>query len=48
MASYYNSRSPAAELLVHDGTPHLLRAARPIEALIADETIPGFTGIDGK
>ena len=48
MASYYNSRSPAAELLVHDGTPHLLRAARPIEALIADETIPDFTGIDGK
>lgn len=48
MASYYNSRSPAAELLVHDGTPHLLRAARPIEALIADETIPDFTSIDGK
>jgi diaminopimelate decarboxylase len=48
MASYYNSRSPAAELLVHDGTAHLLRAARPIEALIADETIPDFTGIDGR
>ena len=43
MASSYNSRTPAAELLVHGGKPHLLRAARPIEAYIADETIPDFS-----
>ena len=48
MASYYNSRSPAAEVLVHDSTPHLLRAARPIEELIADESTPNFISIDGR
>ena len=48
MASHYNSRSPAAEVLVHDSTAHLLRAARPIEELIADESTPNFIGIDGR
>ena len=42
MASSYNSRSPAAEVLVLDGTVHLLRGARPIADMINDETIPDF------
>jgi diaminopimelate decarboxylase len=43
MASGYNSRSPAAEILVLDGTAYLLRGARPIAEIINDETIPTFT-----
>lgn len=42
MASNYNSRPLTTEIMVMDGTAHLLRAARPIEAYIADETIPDF------
>ena len=42
MASSYNSRSPAAEVMVVDGTTHLLRAARPIADYINDEMIPNF------
>ncbi len=40
MASNYNSRSPAAEVMVIDGTAHLLRPARAIADYINDETIP--------
>ena len=43
MASSYNSRSPAAEVMVIDGTAHLLRPARTIEDYINDETIPDFS-----
>lgn len=42
MASTYNSRSPATEVMVIDGTAHLLRAARPIADYINDEIIPNF------
>lgn len=42
MASNYNSRSPAAEVLVMDGIAHLLRAPRPISDYISDEIIPDF------
>jgi diaminopimelate decarboxylase len=42
MASAYNTRPPAAELLVLDGTAHLLRPTRSIESLLAEETIPAF------
>ncbi|MCH1427217.1 MAG: diaminopimelate decarboxylase, partial [Alphaproteobacteria bacterium] len=42
MASAYNTRPPAAELLVLDGTAHLLRPARSIDSLLAEETIPVF------
>jgi diaminopimelate decarboxylase len=42
MASNYNSRSPAAEVMVVNGTTHLLRAARPIADYINDEMIPNF------
>ena len=45
MASNYNSRSPAAEVMVIGGTAHLLRAARPIADYINDEMIPNFSGI---
>ncbi len=45
MASNYNSRSPAAEIIVQDGTAHLLRAARPIADYINDEMIPKFAHI---
>ena len=45
MASHYNSRSPAAEVMVVDGTTHLLRAARPIAEYINEEMIPNFAGI---
>ena len=45
MASTYNSRSPAAEVMVIDGTAHLLRAARPIADYINDEMIPNYTDI---
>ena len=42
MASAYNTRPPAAELLVLDGTAHLLRPTRSIDSLLAEETIPAF------
>jgi len=47
MASGYNSRSPAAEILVLDGSAHLLRGARPIADIINDETIPDFANLSG-
>ena len=40
MASAYNSRPPAGEVLVHNGKAHLLRPARSLHSLLADETIP--------
>ena len=43
MASSYNSRSPAAEVMVFDGKAHLLRGARPVAEMINDESIPNFT-----
>ncbi len=43
MSSAYNTRPPAAEVLVINGCPHLLRAARSIDSLLADETIPNFS-----
>lgn len=43
MASNYNSRSPAAEVMVIKGTAHLLRAARPIADYIKDEHIPDLS-----
>jgi diaminopimelate decarboxylase len=43
MASSYNSRSPAAEVMVLDGKAYLLRGARPIAEMIDDEAIPDFT-----
>ena len=45
MASSYNSRSPAAEVMILDGKAHLLRGARPIAEMINDESIPDFTAM---
>ena len=42
MASAYNTRPPAGEVLVHDGRAHLLRPARSIASLLAEEIIPAF------
>ena len=42
MASTYNTRAPAAEVLVHDGKAHLLRPARSIDSLLSEEAIPVF------
>lgn len=42
MASAYNTRPPAGEVLVHNGKAHLLRPARSLDSLLAEETIPAF------
>ena len=42
MASAYNTRPPAGEVLVYNGKAHLLRPARSLHSLLADETIPVF------
>ena len=42
MASTYNTRPPAGEVLVHNGKAHLLRPARSLDSLLAEETIPIF------
>ena len=45
MASNYNSRSPAAEVMVIDGKAHLLRPTRTIDDYINDETIPNLANM---
>jgi hypothetical protein len=42
MASSYNTRPPAGELLVMDGTCHVLRRQRTVAELLAEETVPDF------
>ena len=42
MASSYNSRPPASEVMVLDGDVHILRRRRNIAELIAEEIIPDF------
>jgi len=41
MSSNYNSRPRAAEVLVHGGEAHLVRARETVEQLFALEHIPG-------
>ena len=43
MASSYNSRPPAGEVMVLDGTCHVLRRQRDITELLAEETIPALS-----
>ena len=43
MASSYNSRPPAGEVMVLDGTLHTLRRQRDIAELLAEETIPAIS-----
>lgn len=42
MASSYNTRPPAGEVMVIDGTVHVLRAQRSVASLLAEESIPDF------
>jgi diaminopimelate decarboxylase len=42
MASSYNTRPPAGELLVIDGACHVLRRQRTVAELLAEESIPDF------
>ncbi len=42
MASAYNTRPPAGEVMVLDGNVHLLRQTRTVESLLAEEQIPNF------
>ncbi len=42
MASNYNSKPLAAEVLIHDGRPHLIRKRQSLEDLTALETLPDF------
>jgi diaminopimelate decarboxylase len=43
MASSYNSRPPAGEVMVLDGECHVLRRQRDIAELLAEEVIPGLS-----
>ena len=40
MASSYNSRPPAGEVMVLDGELHMLRRQRDIAELLAEESVP--------
>ncbi len=40
MSSNYNSKPFAAETLIRDGQPHLIRERQPLEELFAGERIP--------
>jgi len=42
MASSYNTRPPAGEVMVLDGVCHILRKQRTVESLLAEESIPKF------
>jgi diaminopimelate decarboxylase len=41
MANNYNSKPLAAEVLVEDGQPHLIRERQSFEDLVRGEHIPG-------
>jgi diaminopimelate decarboxylase len=40
MASNYNSKTMAAEVLIQDGTPQLIRRRQTFDELTAGESIP--------
>ena len=42
MGSNYNSRPMAAEVLVQDGTPHLIRRRQTFKELVVAESIPNY------
>jgi diaminopimelate decarboxylase len=42
MASNYNSKPLVAEVLIENGTPHLVRRRQTLDDLIRDESIPAF------
>ena len=41
MSSNYNSKPFAAEVLIEDGTAHLIRERQTIADLVRGESIPG-------
>jgi diaminopimelate decarboxylase len=43
MGSNYNSRPLAAEVLIQDGRPHLVRRRQTFDEMIAGESIPPLT-----
>ena len=43
MASSYNTRPPAGEVMVTDGVCHVLRQQRSVESLLDEEDIPSFS-----
>ena len=43
MASSYNTRPPAGEVMVLDGVCHVLRQQRTVESLLAEESVPDFS-----
>lgn len=43
MASNYNSKPMAAEVLIHQGSPHLVRARQSFADLVRGETIPSLS-----
>ena len=42
MASSYNTRPPAGEVMVLDGEVHVLRRQRSVADLLAEEELPSF------
>ena len=42
MASSYNTRPPAGEVMVLDGQVHVLREKRSVKSLLDEESIPNF------
>ena len=40
MSSYYNTRALTAELLIHEGTAHLIRPRKSVEDILKDEVNP--------
>ncbi|MEM9468687.1 MAG: diaminopimelate decarboxylase [Pseudomonadota bacterium] len=44
MASNYNTRAMPAEVLVHEGKAHLVRAREDVDAIIDRDSIPDFLG----
>ena len=42
MASSYNTRPPAGEVMVLDDEVHILRRRRDVAELLAEEIIPDF------
>ena len=42
MASSYNTRPPAGEVMVLDGQVHVLRQQRSVKSLLDEESIPNF------
>ena len=47
MGSNYNSKPLAAEVIIQEGQPHLIRSRQTLEDLLRGERIPAGTGSSG-